>query len=182
MNHKGTVMLETERLILRQFTPGDAEAMFRNWGGYARLEDAQEDMRGISKYENSTYRWAIVLKDGNLTIGSISAYKVDDLRNSLSVGYVIGEPWWHKKIMTEALCAVIKFFFEEVRVNRIAAQYNATNPRSGGVMLNSGMRYEGLLRQASRTGSDVFCYAILAEDYFTTALPQQPADTNHYPN
>lgn len=31
MNHKGTVTLETERLILRRFTMDDAEAMFRNW-------------------------------------------------------------------------------------------------------------------------------------------------------
>jgi len=31
MNHKGTVMLETEQLILRRFMIDDAEAMFRNW-------------------------------------------------------------------------------------------------------------------------------------------------------
>jgi len=31
MNHKGTVTLETERLILRRCTLDDAEAMFQNW-------------------------------------------------------------------------------------------------------------------------------------------------------
>ena len=31
MKHKGTVMLETERLILRKFTENDAEAVFWNW-------------------------------------------------------------------------------------------------------------------------------------------------------
>ena len=31
MNHKGAKTLETERLILRQFTLNDAEAMYRNW-------------------------------------------------------------------------------------------------------------------------------------------------------
>ena len=31
MNHKGTVTLETERLILRRFTMDDADAMFQNW-------------------------------------------------------------------------------------------------------------------------------------------------------
>ena len=30
MKHKGTVMLETERLILRKFTENDAEAVFWN--------------------------------------------------------------------------------------------------------------------------------------------------------
>ena len=31
MTHKGTVPLETKRLILRRFTLDDAEAMFNNW-------------------------------------------------------------------------------------------------------------------------------------------------------
>jgi len=31
MKHKGTVALETERLILRKFNAYDAEAVFRNW-------------------------------------------------------------------------------------------------------------------------------------------------------
>lgn len=31
MNHCGTKRLETERLILRRFVIGDAEAMYRNW-------------------------------------------------------------------------------------------------------------------------------------------------------
>ena len=31
MNHLGTKIIETERLILRPFTEEDAEAMFRNW-------------------------------------------------------------------------------------------------------------------------------------------------------
>ncbi|MDR1821377.1 MAG: GNAT family N-acetyltransferase, partial [Oscillospiraceae bacterium] len=31
MQHKGTITLETGRLILRRFAPSDAEAMFRNW-------------------------------------------------------------------------------------------------------------------------------------------------------
>jgi ribosomal-protein-alanine N-acetyltransferase len=31
LTHKGTVTLETERLILRRFAPDDAEPMFRNW-------------------------------------------------------------------------------------------------------------------------------------------------------
>ena len=31
LNHKGTKTIETERLILRQFTMADAPAMYRNW-------------------------------------------------------------------------------------------------------------------------------------------------------
>ena len=31
MDHKGTKTIETERLILRKFSPDDAGAMFNNW-------------------------------------------------------------------------------------------------------------------------------------------------------
>ena len=31
MNHIGTKVIETERLILRPFTMADAQAMFDNW-------------------------------------------------------------------------------------------------------------------------------------------------------
>ena len=37
MNHKGTVALETERLILRRFTIEDADAMFKNWASDAEV-------------------------------------------------------------------------------------------------------------------------------------------------
>lgn len=31
MEHKGTILIETERLILRQFVIDDAPAVYRNW-------------------------------------------------------------------------------------------------------------------------------------------------------
>ena len=31
MEHKGTIRIETDRLVLRRFTPDDAEAIFNNW-------------------------------------------------------------------------------------------------------------------------------------------------------
>jgi len=31
LNHKGTTLIETKRLILRRFTIDDASSMFNNW-------------------------------------------------------------------------------------------------------------------------------------------------------
>ncbi|MCL2153730.1 MAG: GNAT family N-acetyltransferase [Oscillospiraceae bacterium] len=176
MTHKGTVTLETERLILRRFATDDAGAMFRNWANQ-NLDIAKYlDWNGstfstidnwVAAYEKAdSYNWTIVLKDLGEPIGYINAHDIDDLRNMLEIGYAIGEKYWHKGIVTEAARRVVAFFFEEVKVNRIAAKHNSTNPRSGGVMLNVGMSFEGIQRQASQTGCDVHNYAILAEDYF----------------
>lgn len=37
MNHKGTIKLETERLILRRFVLTDAEDMFTNWASSEKV-------------------------------------------------------------------------------------------------------------------------------------------------
>ena len=37
MNHKGTVKIETERLILRKAIPEDIEPMFHNWANDERV-------------------------------------------------------------------------------------------------------------------------------------------------
>ncbi len=178
MEHKETATLETERLLLRRFIPDDADAVYRNWGSdievarflgegpQASVEAAKKEIVRMTDYDDRTYRWAIVPKDLGQPVGVISAYNVDDLRRSLEIGYTLGSRWWHRRIMSEALGAAIRFFFTEIKANRISAKHNATNPRSGGVLLNAGMQKEGTLRQASKTGCDVICYAILAEDYF----------------
>lgn len=173
MTHKGTVELETERLILRRFSPDDADAMFCNL--HTKVGETVEAVGSffrvnwLDSYDSlNSYQWVIVLKSLDEPIGTLRADMVDDLRRSLELGYEIGENWWHQGIMTEAVRRAIRFFFEEVGLNRIAARHNLTNPRSGGVMCNAGMSFEGVLRQASQTGCDVICYAILTEDYFGT--------------
>ena len=172
MTHKGTVELETERLILRRFSPDDSAALFKNLhtkpGNTVEVVCDFFCKNWLESYNSlNSYQWVIVLKSLGEPIGTLRAHTVDDLRRSLELGYEIGGNWWHQGIMTEAVKCVIQFFFEEIGLNRISARHNTTNPRSGGVMLNVGMSQEGILREASRTGCDVVLYAILAEDYFS---------------
>lgn len=53
--------------------------------------------------------------------------------------------------MSEAMKAVMDFFFEEVEVNRIEARHDPRNPNSGKVMEKCGMKYEGTMRSATGT-------------------------------
>ncbi len=183
MNHKGTVTLETERLILRQFVKSDAEAMFRNWVNDAEVTKyltwqphgsidvtRKISISDISKYEDlSRYQWAVVSKSLNEPIGGINVVKIDETCNCFEIAYRIGKAWWHQGFASEALSSVIKFLFEQVGANRIAAAHDTRNPNSGKVMLKCGMSYEGTLRQSGYNNQGVYdaaCYAILAEDYF----------------
>ncbi|MCR2022236.1 GNAT family N-acetyltransferase, partial [Blautia pseudococcoides] len=86
------------------------------------------------------------------------------------IGYCIGKNWWHKGVTSEALKEVIRYFMEEVQVNRVESRHDPRNVNSGKVMQKCGMKYEGTRRQADLNNQgicDASGYAILAEDYFS---------------
>ncbi len=49
--------------------------------------------------------------------------------------------------MTEAVRRLIRFGFEEMKLNRIEAVHAIENEASGKVMQKAGMSFEGVLRQ-----------------------------------
>ena len=179
MIHCGTQNIETERLILRRFSTGDADAMFRNWASDPEVTKyltwpahASADVTRavledwIPSYEQDTYyMWAIVLKEnGNEPIGSISAVSMKDDIDMVHIGYCIGKAWWHQGIMSEALKAVMDFFFDKVGANRIESRHDPRNPYSGMVMKKCGMKYEGTMRSSDRNNQgicDACWYALL---------------------
>lgn len=184
MQHKGTEKLQTERLILRRFTIRDAAAMFRNWANDDQVtkylmwpshkspEVSREVLEDwIFHYgEKDFYQWTITVKEnGEEPIGSISVVSKDDSIEMVHIGYCIGKRWWHQGVTSEALKEVIRFFMEEVKVNRVETRHDPRNVNSGKVMKKCGMVYEGTRRQADRNNQgicDASGYAILAEDYF----------------
>lgn len=183
MKHLGTKKLETNRLILRQFTIEDTDAMYNNWASDPEVtkyltwphHETVEISRSVlndwvSQYSNEVcYQWAIVLKEnGNEPIGSIAAVRIDDTIEMVHMGYCIGKRWWKQGITSEALDALIKFFFEEVGVNRIELRHDPRNPNSGKVMQKCGLKYEGTHLEADWNNQgrcDSVMYAILAKDY-----------------
>jgi ribosomal-protein-alanine N-acetyltransferase len=187
MNHKGTVTLETERLILRRFIPDDLEPMFRNcwsnfdvwkWSSYDPMNNIDDVLIlnniftdfWFAKYEKlNHYDWAIQFKETGEVIGRIRGMHPDDRVQQVELAYEIGQKWWNKGLMTEAVKTVIHFFFNEVGFNRISAYHASENPASGKVLQKCGMTYEGTMRQACKCNNgliDTVNYAILADEYF----------------
>jgi len=162
MLHKGTVKIESERLILRQFTGNDACAIYANWASddkvtefltwpaYKSLEITKSILNEwINSYKNKDfYHWAIVLKqNGNEPIGSISVVDKNEKLNIVHIGYCIGVKWWHKGITSEAFAGIIPFLFNEVKANRIESRHDPNNSNSGKAMIKCRLKYEGTLRQ-----------------------------------
>ena len=182
MEHKGTKIIETERLLLRPFTVADAPAAYRNWCAEEAVtrfltwpphadESVTEAVMAdwaASYADPAFYQWAIELKSLGEPIGSISVVAQSEHVRALSVGYCIGSRWWRQGITTEAFRALIPFFFEEVGADRVEARHDPANPNSGRVMRACGLTYEGTLRQAATNNQgvvDLCIYSILRSEY-----------------
>lgn len=186
MLHKGTVSLESERLLLRRFKMEDAYSMYNNWANddevtkylpWESHSSIEKSRQILTEWTNQYcykdfYQWAIAVKENNINnivVGSIGVVEMYDNLDMISIGYCISKKYWHKGITSEALSILIKFFFEEVKVNRIYAKHNINNINSGKVMLKCGLQKEGVLREALKdnTGiADAVIYSILKKDYF----------------
>ena len=92
MEHKGTVPIETNRLLLRRFTLNDIRYAFDNWTSddkvtvflrwptHQDITITEKVMKGwVESYEDkSFYHWAIVLKEIGEPIGSITVVHMDE--------------------------------------------------------------------------------------------------------
>lgn len=167
---------------MRRFVIDDADAMYANWASedevtkfltwpkHADTEVTRAVLESwIQRYkEPDFYNWGIELKSTGDLIGNISVISIKEKVASADLGYCMGTKWWGQGIMPEAGKAVIKFLFEEVGFNRIAADHAKTNPKSGRVMQKIGMTYEGTWRKAYYTEqglTDKVWYSILRDEY-----------------
>lgn len=183
MNHKGTKVIVTERLRLRRIRESDAENAFNGWCNdpdvnkfltwplHGNVETTKNLFSNwVKEYsKDDYYHWAICFKDTDEIFGTISVVFVNEKAEFVEIGYCIAKKYWHQGYTSEALKALIPFFFEEVNVNSICLAHDINNPNSGKVMAKCGLKLDGVLRQASRNNTgicDIARYSMTKEDYF----------------
>lgn len=154
-------VLDTPRLYLRKMLKRDSRDMFE----YARRSDVTEYLLWephqsetytykYLSYLQSRYRagdfydWAIIWRDSDKMIGTCGFTKLNIESNSAEVGYVLNPAYWGIGIAPEAVRAVMRFGFWQLRLHRIEARYMIGNDRSRRVMEKVGMTYEGVGRDS----------------------------------
>ncbi len=164
-------VLHTERLILRPFREGDAEAMFRNWTQDERVarycrwhphKDVSETEEYLKLCLDAEYSWAITLNDNDEPIGCIDVVGENDV-GVPEIGYVLAHDYWGRGIMTETVKAAIDELFR-CGFEKVGACHDVDNPASGKVMEKCGMTYVRSCMAMKKFGSDeqceVKCYEI----------------------
>ena len=150
-----TPVLETDRLILRPFKEDDVTDVFECWESdpdvakymfwtsHNDIEKTREwitfELGQIEKQD--WYRFAIVLKDTNILIGTALVYYEEEVE-CWEIGYNLGKKYWGKGYTTEAMKRVIEFATEELKLLQIVGRYAKENPASGNVMRKLGFKYE----------------------------------------
>lgn len=157
--NKGTITLETERLILRKIKLSDYNDIFNcwtsdfnvskyvTWNSHKTKEETKKITNyWVNDYDNDySYRWLVVLKNTNETIGMIDVVAKNLQYMTAEVGYCYGSKFWGNGYATEALKKVINYLHSE-EFHVVYAQHFNSNIASGKVMKKGGMEYEGLLK------------------------------------
>ncbi|MBQ9468921.1 MAG: GNAT family N-acetyltransferase [Clostridia bacterium] len=143
------MILNTERLILRPWTEADAEDCCK----YAKDPDvgpragwpvhtsAAESARIIREVLMKPDIFAVVLKETGEVVGSVGLKKNSDLAcgdDERELGYWLGKPLWGRGLMPEAVREVLRYAFEDLKLNRVWCGHYDGNEQSKRVQEKCG--------------------------------------------
>lgn len=174
------LVIKTQRLMLRHIREEDADDIYAysaspnvgvnaGWKPHENKEETREIMKTVFLDQESVF--GIVLIQSGKLIGSIGLINDPKRENERvrMLGYALGEDYWGKGIMTEAVTALLRYGFDEMGLDLVSAYCYPSNQRSKNVLMKCGFCYEGTLKLAEKifNGSvcDNECYALTATDY-----------------
>lgn len=165
--------LETPRMILRDFTPedaddlfailGDGETMKYFQGSYTRAQ-TQEFLEDFCIARHGAV--AGVLKE----TGHAAAYLLfHELEPEVyEIGWAFHKDHWHRGLAYESCYALMDFAFRQGNAHRIFAE-TIDSVKSAGLMKKLGMVPEGIQRQQVRDAdgawADLHLYGILRDEW-----------------
>ncbi|SFL75531.1 GNAT family N-acetyltransferase [Pelosinus propionicus] len=176
-------VLESKNLVLKKIEDVNSQEVYEIYSndnvfefcGIIPKHNIQTISNMISHFERDYYKksrikWGIFQKNvNNKLVGIIEAMDFNQKVDMVTIGYFLAQPYWGKRIASEAVSKLIEFLFEKVNVNRIQAEVMPANEISKKVLLKNGFVKEGLLRQAALWSGkgivDLEIYSVLKEEY-----------------
>ena len=173
--------IQTERLVLRPFDPGDVDDVFVyrslpevNRYLYCEPCTREEAAEALTRWaeqdeiteEGQSLALAVVLEDH--VIGEVDLKWLSEQHRQGEIGYIFNPAHQGRGYAREAAEAMLRIGFEELGLHRIIAHCDARNERSRRVMERLGMRREAHLRHCEIVKGewgDRFVYAMLAEEH-----------------
>lgn len=145
-------LAESERLTLREITPGDFMfllGMFNNpevMKFYGGLRDEAKTRAWIEFNLNNYKRfgfskWIVTRKADDKPIGHCGFQStLIDGAEEMELGFSLDQPYWHQGYATEAAKAALSLGFDTLGFRRIISAINPKNQPSIAVALRTGMQ------------------------------------------
>ncbi|MBP6824815.1 MAG: GNAT family N-acetyltransferase [Acidobacteria bacterium] len=148
------VILETERLLLREITHLDSEELLKIWGDaetmslFPKTLNPQEMGewidRNLKRYESYGHGvWAVILKDSLQFVGDcgLVIQEVDGVEE-LEVGYHFNRNFWGLGLATEAALGCLDYGFNRLGSRRIISMIRPENLSSRRLAERNGLKVE----------------------------------------
>jgi [ribosomal protein S5]-alanine N-acetyltransferase len=152
------IMLRTERLLLRDFQPGDEDAVhayagdpvvtrYTTWGPNKR-EDSDTFVRECAAQAHDPERdaFSLAVVDAGAVVRAGNIHVEDAANRRGELGFVLHPAVWNRGYATEIARELVRFGFTELGLHRIAATCDLANLASARALAKAGLTREGHLR------------------------------------
>jgi [ribosomal protein S5]-alanine N-acetyltransferase len=155
MSDPQTVVLETERLLLRRFTLDDLDALVALYSDAAVIQYVYASMTAEETHDELEWLlalydeqpgfglWATIYKATGEIMGrcGLLQWTIDD-RPEVELTYLLAQNYWGRGLGTEVTRALIHYGFEQLQLPRLVAVITRENEASIHVAQGLGMVFE----------------------------------------
>ena len=152
-----TKILETRRLVLREWEKPDAGRMFEicsqprvmeyigNGKAYKSIDEAVKFLKWAENYQKTHgfCRWAVVSKIDDQIIGSCGLFRLPE-KGEIDLGYLFDEKFWGQGFATEAAGECLKYGFSKLGFREIIALTDLDHFGSQNVLKKIGFVKRGI--------------------------------------
>ena len=169
-----TIILETERLILRHLVMDDLDELFALYQdpeirryfpeGVLNYEDTKEElewhMHGHPRHPELGL-WATIHKETGKFIGrcGLLPWTIEG-QYEVEIAYLLDKSFWHQGLATEAAKGILEYGFGKLGLSRLICLIDPENKASQGVAERIGMTFERQVDEYEGDNLPFYIYSI----------------------
>lgn len=162
-HHTWDLDSDLSRSLDRLYFPRSREGT-RQWAEQASRQQGAGDR----------YQFEIETLAGEL-VGSLGTHDCNPRAGTFSYGMAVQTEYRRKGYASEAIALVVRYYFQELRYQKVTAQVYSFNEPSIRLHERLGFQLEGRLRRMIYTGGqhyDLCLYGMTDDEFATTLLPR----------
>ena len=105
-----------------------------------------DELTAKEPWKDHEFRWVIENLEGEF-VGTANTHSCDSRNGTFEYGIAIQRNFWRRGYASEAIKLILKFFFDELRYQKVNVQIYAFNEESIALHKKLGFQQEGRLKQ-----------------------------------